>query len=759
MKKVLAIVVMLCSIMHLHAMTVSKIVFEGMVHISPSVALQMLPFKAGDDVTAAQVDDAVRQLFKQGYFKDIWVEEQDGILTFHCKEKAIISQVEIRGYKENDEEVKERLLQIQKGSLYDAKKIEAAKRRIIEAISAEGRIDTVVETHIEKLANGSIKVLFLVNEGEKIIIEKVDFNGMHALKPEDFDEVLANKQAEFMGWLWGRNDGEMQLSQLEYDPLRLRDMYMQHGYLDAKVDAPFVRVNFDNYRAQMSYRIDEGTIYRVSKISVIEQQQVADIKSLRNVVELKENSIFNIKTFRDDAERIKTAIADLGYAYAQVQPDLQKDTSSKSVHVIYRVIPGEQVRIRNVIIDGNSRTLDRIVRRELYLAPGDLYNLTDLKDSRNALGRTGFFENTTIEEKRISEDMMDLIVKVKEAPTGNIQIGGGYGSYGGILFSVGVEDRNIFGSGISVGVKLERSDRTDNYSFNISNKRLNDSDFSGNFSIYTSRNEYNSYTVFSEGVNLGSGHRFTRHLSGYLGYSYSANEYEDINTSAINYNYRVFFENYSKSSLTVALTYDNTDDYYLPREGIVLKQSLEYAGLGGDATFLKSRTTFNYYYGLEDAVNFDLIFRYKSRLHIVKERGYLPLAERFYMGGMRSVRGYESYSVSPYYVDANDNTKRIGGNKTFSNSLELSFPLLPKARMRLSTFYDWGWIEGDVPEHVGLYSIQHAAQTESLTRSSVGVAIEWFSPVGPVNLIFAKALDDKERDKTTTFEFTIGQRF
>ncbi len=750
---------MLCGVLSLQAITVKEIKFDAMVHISENVAIQMLPFKVGDEITERNIDTAVLLLFKQGYFNDIWVEEKNGVLTFNFKEKDIISHVEMRGYKENDDEVKESLLQIKKGSLYDDKKIEAAKRRIIEAISADGKIDTVVETSVEKLSNGSIKVIFMVNEGEKIIIDKLDFNGMNGLRAEDFNDVLANKETEFMGWFWGRNDGKMKLAELEYDPLRLRDTYMQHGYLDAKVDTPFVRVNFDHYRAHMSYQIEEGAIYRTSDISIIQLENIIANEKLLEVVELKKNEVFNIKTFREDAERIKTAVADLGYAYAQVKSDIQKESDNNSVHVIYRVIPGNQVRIRNVIIDGNSRTLDRIVRRELFLAPGDLYNLTDLKDSRNALGRSGFFESTTIEEKRIDEHVMDLVVKVKEAPTGNIQVGGGYGSYGGILFSVGVEDRNIFGSGIAMGVKLERSDRTDNYSFNISNKRLNDSDFSGNFSIYTSRNEYNDYTVASKGVTLGTGHRITRHLSGYLGYTYSANQYEDVNTSAINYNYYVFFENYTKSALTAALTFDNTDDYYLPREGIVIKQSVEYAGLGADADFIKSRTSFNLYYGLSDMFDFDLIFRYKSRFNIVDEKSYLPLAERFYMGGMGSVRGYESYSISPRYIDADGNIKRLGGKKTFSNNIELSFPLLPKAKMRLTAFYDWGWIEGSVSDHVTLYSVQRPAETQSITRSGAGFAIEWFSPVGPVNLIFANALDDRVGDKTSSFEFTIGQRF
>ncbi len=750
---------MFCCALALQAITVKDINFDGMVHISPNVALQILPFKVGDDITERNIDTAVHKFFDQGYFNDIWVDNDNGTLTFYFKEKDIISHIEMIGYKDNDEEIQEGLLQIKKGSLYDEKKVEAAKRRIIDAISADGKIDTVVETRVEKLDNGSIKVVFLINEGEEIIIDKLDFNGMQGLTSADFNEAIGNKEAEFMGWFWGRNGGEMKLAELEYDPLRMRDTYMQNGYLDAKVDAPFVRVNFDNYRAHMSYQIDEGAIYRVSDVTVMQQKNVIDNDILLEIVQLEKQDVFNIKTFRDDADRLKTAIADLGYAFAQVKPDLQKDPSSKSVHVIYRLIPGAKVKIRNVIIDGNSRTLDRIVRRELFLAPGDIYNLTDLTDSRGALGRTGFFESTTIEEKRIDEYTMDLIVKVKEAPTGNVQVGGGYGSYGGILFSVGVEDRNIFGSGINVGVNLERSDVTENYSFNISNQRLNDSDFSGNFSVYTSMYEYNDYSVDSQGITLGTGHRFTRHWSGYLGYNYSRNEYSDINQSAINYDYQVFFENYSKSSLTAAATFDNTDDYYLPRRGMVFKQSIEYAGLGGDAEYMKSRTSFNLYHGLQDMLNFDLIFRYKSRFHYEEEQGYLPLAERFYMGGMGSIRGYESYSLSPSYVDVNGNIRRIGGTKTFSNNVELSFPLLPKAKMRLTAFYDWGWIEGNVPQHTSLYNVQTAGESQSIIRSGAGLAIEWFSPVGPVNLIFARALDDEPGDKTTNFEFTIGQRF
>ena len=731
-----------------HAIQIKSIQYEGMVNLSEPVALRMLDFAIEDEVSQEDIDKAVKKYFKQGYFEDIYVTLQEGVLTFHCKEKPIISKIELKGWKENDEEVRDSVVQIKKGSQYDEKKIEAAKKRIIDAISQEGKIDSVVEIEKEVLDNGGIKLTFLVNEGEKIIIEKLDYSGVFGLETDMFDEVIANKEREFMGWFWGRNDGKMSLADLEYDNLRIRDLYMQHGYLDSKVDQPFVRVNFDHYTASMSYQIEEGDVYSVSKVSVQQVKKVIDDAAVYEVISMVVNEPFNIKTFRDDAEKIKTIIADLSYAYVQVVPDLIKNKEAKTVEVVFKIIPGDKVKVRNVLISGNNRTLDRIIRRELYLGPGDMYSLTDLKDSRNALGRLGFFDGNTIEEKRIDNQTMDLIVKVKEAPTGNIQIGGGYGSYGGILLSISVDDRNIWGSGIGVGVRAERSQMNENYSFNISNPRLNDSDFSGNFSIFTSSNEYNDYTVNATGTSVGTGHRFSRHISGYLGYGYSANSYEfqeDANLSQYyTSGYYSYFEDYAKSSITVSMTFDNTDDYYLPREGMVLSQSFEKAGVGADADFFKSRTMFGKYNGLEEYVGFDAIFRYKARLNYAADTGMLPIAERFYMGGISSVRGYESYSISPTET-VDGVVRRKGGTKTFSNNVELSLPLVPKAKMRLVTFVDWGYIgEKDITE---------------FSRGGYGAGLEWFSPVGPIQLIFAKALNEQEGDRTANFEFTMGQRF
>ena len=738
---------------------VKKIDYKGLVHISKPVALRMLSFEVGDEIDEKEVDTAVKAYFKQGYFKDIWVSFDSGELVFNFIEKAIISKVELKGWKDDDEEIMASVVQVKKGTLYDTKRLEAAKKRIIEAMSQDGKIDSVVEIETEHLKNGSIKVTFVANEGGEIIIEKLKYSGVKDLDSDDFDDVIANKEHEFMGWFWGRNSGKMKLKDLEYDNLRIRDFYMQNGYLDSKVDKPFVRVNFDNYTADMSYEITEGEAYTIRKITIEQTEDVVTEAEIREKITLEKGEVFNIKTFREDAEKIKTLIADKSYAFVQVVPDLRKDEKKHTVEVVFKIMPGSKVRIRNVLISGNNRTLDRVVRRELYLGPGDMYSLTDLKDSRNSLGRLGYFDSNTIEEKRIDKQTMDLIVKVKEAPTGNIQLGGGYGSYGGLLVNIGVNDRNIWGSGINVGIKAEKSQVSQSYSFNISNPRLNDSDYSGNFSIFHTAYDYNSYTVITDGVSVGTGHRFTRNITGFLGYGYSKNNYKfagDFNASL--YGNQSFFEAYDKSAITVSAKWDSTDDFYLPREGFVLSQSLEFAGVGATANFVKSKTDFSIYQGMKEYLNFDAIFRYKARLYGMFDTGYIPLAEKFYMGGIGSVRGYQSYSLSPMVADTTgydsyngQRIRRVGGTGTFSNSVEMSLPLIPSAKMRVVTFVDWGVITDSITPNL--------VTENMISRGGYGLGIEWFSPVGPIQLMFAKPLLDKPDDKTSLFEFTMGQRF
>ncbi|WP_200762580.1 outer membrane protein assembly factor BamA [Nitrosophilus alvini] len=733
-KKLIMIFLLVISI---NAKMIKEIKFEGLIHLSPSIAKEIAGISEGSEIDIEKIDLSIKKFFEQGYFKDIWVTEENGVLTYHFIEKPLISKIEIKGYLENKKEELPDILGIKKGDIFDEEKIELAKRKIIDKARSEGYYDTVVEVETKELAGGSIEVYFLVNKGENIIIRELKLCGIKSFDKDDIEEVIANRERDFLGWMWGFNDGKVKMDQLEYDGARIKDLYMRKGFLDAKVSNPFLRVDFNTYNAKLAYHIFEGEPYIVRKIDIFLTEPVVKTEDLKKDLKLKVGKIFNIEKLRQDMQKIKEKVANKGYAYVQVIPDFKKDEKKHETEVIFTVVPGKKVYIRDVIISGNQRTLDRVIRREIYLAPGDLYNLTDLKDSKNALKRTGFFEDVIIEEKRVSEDKIDLLVKVKEMPTGNIMVGGGYGSYEGVILNASISDRNIFGSGIDVSLGIDYSSKSTRFNTSLYNPRVFDSDYSLGISLYNSRYQSYDYTSNKKGGSITVGKQFARYLRGSVMYQYSQTELSDVTFDSI-----YFPEGqYTKSSLTPSLNFDNTDDYYVPRSGIVAGTSLEYAGIGGDEKFVKSYTRFAYYFGFLDIIDYDLIFRYKARLGYIYDNGYLPVNEKFYIGGIRSVRGYSSGSLSPKDSEG----RLIGGKKTFSNSLEASIPLIESAKMRLAFFIDYGMI-GD----------------ESFTdiqRAGAGAAIEWLSPMGPIQLIFATPLNDKPGDRTSSFEFSMGTKF
>lgn len=725
-----------------HTKMIEAIKFKDLVHLSPEVATTILGVTKGTLLDEAQLDRGIKKLFEQGYFKDIWVEEENGVLTVHCVEKPIISNIKIDGFIESDEEKREEIMQLKKGQIYDEKSLENSKQRILAYLEQEGAIDSVVEVEVTRLKNGSVELEFFVNEGKEITIKSLILHGVNKLDEELLTDTIANNEAQSFGWWFGRHNGELKLPELKIDPLRMADIYRQNGYLDVDVKSPLLRVDFNTYDAELSYKVTEGVQYKVKKVGFSGNGEIVKDKEIEELIKLELNKPFNVKTLRDDMTRIKTKISDFGYAYVKINPDLKKDKESATVEVTYHIVPGEKVYIRDVLIVGNDRTLDRVIRRDVYLAPGDLYSGSDLKDSKNALGRTGYFESTTIEEKRVSSNRMDLIVHVKEAPTGNVQIGGGYGSYGGFSFDASLSDKNIFGSGLNAGIKLQTSQYSKTQSFNLSNPRINDSDYSGSMSLYQREFELiDTYRTKSSGVSFHIGKRFTRTLSGSIGYGYSSTAYPYINPDA-NLTAEQTQE-YTKSSVTMSLGFNNTDDFYVPRSGIKLSDSIEYAGLGSEAQYFKNYASFAAFKGFRDSIDIDAVLRFKINARWINDYGFVPLDQHFYMGGLGSVRGYDQYSIPSY--ETGTFTRTFYAKKNLTQSLELSFPLVDSARLRWALFVDYGYIGVE--------------EFDEEKRGGYGAQIEWFSPMGPIALIFSRAFEDEVGDRVNNFEFSIGRPF
>ena len=733
----------------LNAQEIKKIEFVGLTKISSNIANETIDFKIGDKIDIDKIDNAIKKFYKFGYFKDIFVTNEAGIVTFNFKEKPVVANVKMLGYKEgsNDLNTLYSKIGIKKGSLFSKKRLENAKKILLNELETEGYVHSVIEIDIKNINENSLSLVFNVNKGEKIIIKKVNYFGSQKLNKNDFENITANKKEGLFPWLFS-NDGKVKIDQLEYDQKRIKNLYLENGYLNSIIKSPFMRVDFSSNNAVLDFFIEEGKQYTTNEIQIFIDEKILNAKNLYPKLLLKKEKIFNIALLRKDIEFIKTSIIDLGYAFAQVNYNIKKEKTTSKVDVSYSVIPGEKVYINDVIISGNTITLDRVIRRDIYLASGDLFSATDLKDTKNRLQRGGFFESVTIDQKKISDNKIDLYVKVKEAHTGSLSLGGGYGSYEGLVFIAGITNRNIFGSGKSVGANVDFSKHKHDLNLFLKNPSINDSKYNGSVDIYNQTQEIDysnpnySFEKKSVGFSLGVGNQVFRDT--FIGASYTLQRIresytdKDTNDSYNPFNFKKN-EDYKSSSIKPYITYNSTDSYFFPKSGIKASTSIEFAGIGGDARYIKSFSNYKYFYSLEEKLDLDITFRYKTSLRFLIDKGKITQGDSFYLGGTSSLRGYESYAFGP---DNDSNEPAL--KKISSNSLELSFPISPQ-KLRWNLFYDYGMI-GE-------------KKIDEIRRSSTGISIEWISPLGPIQFIFAKPLNEAINDKTSRFEFSLGQSF
>lgn len=738
MKKIISV----CLLATLSDATVIKeIKFSGLNHLSNTSALNITGLKIGEKLDLSKVNKAILNLYKQNYFDNIAVKENNGILNIIVTEKPSIAKITVTGIASNDRKQIESILGIKKGNLFDESSAKEACDRIKNYYEARSYFDTIVEYKTKTLNNtDGLELEFIVNRGENIIINNVYLSGAKKLSYSNIEPAVINKEKEFMGWMWGRNDGKLKIFELNNDSARISDEYMKKGYLDVQVSAPYLKTYTDIYQADLTYFIKEGKPYKIKNISIEnplfeEKQNLKTIKNLRSSV----GKIINIEDVRKDVKTLETQSADLGYAFVEVYPDIQKNDETHEATINFKVIPHEKVYIRNVIIANNSRTVDRVIRRELYITEGNLYNRTDLTESKNALKRTSYFDDVNIKEKKVDDTHIDLIVDVKEASTGAISGGIGYGSSDGLLLNASLSDTNIFGSGIKSSVSVDKSNDTLSGRISLLDPRVLDSQYSLGGTLYSNDYEWDNYSEKNYGFDITVGRQFARYYNVSLTYNLEQSDIYHLSPTLLRTGYDLGKS--IKSSISPALSFNNTDDYYLPRSGIIASTSLEYAGIGGDQKFLSSSTRFNFYQGLQDYIGYDLIYRYKASFYKVWNRGYLPINQRIYLGGIRSIRGFESRTVSP----KNEWGDEVGGTIAFANSVELSFPLIDRIKLRGSMFFDYGMIG--------------RKNLDEIKRMSTGVGLEWITPIGPLQLIFAKPLNKKKGDDTSTFEFNLGTRF
>ena len=712
------------------AQNINQIDYKGLIHISPVSANAIIKLTPNSNYDIKKIDESIKALYNTGYFKNIKANFDNGKLTFICLEKPTITKIKTHNLSDELKKVlKEQNLIPKKGEILNKEKLKQLKQFIQNYYLAKGYFNTVVEIKTIPLTNTKVILSIIINRGKNVVIRDVHFYGSTLPKSDLIDET-ENQPRDFWSFLPFFNSGELKIYKLIEDKNALENYYLNLGYMDAKVSLPFAKTNLDSYFADIDYKIYQGQRYIVKKVSI---DYPKNIKIKLPKFNLKANKYFNVSALRKDIKEITHAFQNRGYAYAKVYPEIQK--KGHFAIIKYNVIPGEIIYIKDVIISGNKTTLDRVIRRDVYLAPGDKYSYQNIIDTKYSLQRSGYIKNVKIEEKKVSSNQINLIVKVTEGLSGSLRAGISYGSYTKLGFTINLTEKNVFGSGQSLSLNADINSKSRNYSLSLVNPRVFDSKYSFNTSIFNTSFQGISYNSKERGFTLGVGKKLTRNLSANITYGYTHNKLSDYTTTV-----DVKPESI-KSYIVSSLSFNNTDNYFFPTTGQKASISAQYAGIGGDERYLKVLGNYKYFYPIIDKTyKTAAVFKFRIKGGYIHQIGYLPISEKFYLGGMNSVRGFNYYSISP--KDSAGNL--IGGKREFIAGPEISTPLSLKSHLWLSGFMDYGAV---------------GENNLNITRSSYGVELNWITPMGPLSFIWAWPIKSEKNDDLQRFEFNLGTAF
>jgi outer membrane protein insertion porin family len=745
---------------------IAAVKVKGNHRIESAAILLAVRVKAGETLNAERVDADVRSIFKLGYFRNVQAETEksDGglILYYVVQEKPIVREVKIEGAKEISADKVRDAITIKPNTIYTFKDLQNSIKKVKKLYADDGYYLAEVEGTTVAKSDTDLNVVFHIKEGEKVLIKKIAFDGNHAFTDKKLKKNMETGEKWFMSWLTGA--GTYKEDQLRNDTLLISDLYMNNGYINVKVGEPKVELLPDKSGLKVTIGITEGDQYRIGAVD-LKGDLLESHDKLMKLVKEKSGDIFSRANLRTDITALTDFYADKGYAFANAAPLTNVHPETHTMDITFDMEKGNIVHIDRINVAGNTKTRDKVVRRELKLDEGDLYNATAMKKSKQNLMNTGFFEEANlVTAKGGKPDLLDLNVDVKEKATGTFSVGAGYSSLDGIIGQGSVQQANFLGLGLKAQVSVSFGSKTKTYNLGLTDPYFLDSKWSLGGDVYRTERDYLDYTRRATGGDIKAGYPLSDNVSTFWIYKYEQKEIfnespallESIHNGSV-----VAPETSSTTSSVTASLSSNTTDYHLdPSTGWINTLSVEFAGLGGSNRFIRYITEHTFFY----PVGWGTVASARGTLGYIQGYGgkEIPIDEKFYLGGIGSLRGYSprtvcttrsapSISMSDGNGAAIQNLNQIylGGQMEAIANLEYTFPLLKEAGLKGVVFFDAG------------NSRDNLHDTFSNILASYGGGIRWFSPIGPLRLEYGIPVNPRPGlDKSSgRLEFSIGSMF
>jgi len=725
---------------------IDSVSVKGNERIETDAIFASIESKKGAIFDPATLDKDLRSIYQMGFFEDVQIDVEEGpggkIVTFKVSEKPSIGKIKFEGNKKIKEEDLMEVLGIKKYSILNRKAIKDSIERLKDHYHEKGYYNVEIREKIEDLPNNEVILIYQIKEGDKVYIRNITFVGNDKISDDDLKDLMKTNEKGFFSFL--SNSGRLDRKKLEGDILKIKSFYYNNGYIRARVSEPEISYKKDE-GLKITVEINEGPQYGMRKVS-IQGDLIKEVDELYQVLKITKEKVYNREVIRSDTLALSGIYADEGYAFVDVSPEVKEDDKEHKVDIIYRISKGKKVRFQRITITGNDKTRDKVIRRELKVIEGAYFSGKKLKRGTQNLHRLGFFEAVEVNTARgNSDEEMILTIDIKERPTGMFSVGAGYSSVEKAIGMLEISQSNLFGRGQTLSGRASLSSVSTRYSLSFIEPWLFDKPLSAGIDLYDWEYEYDEYTKDSAGGRLNFGFPlgidFTR---GSVIYTYDDAYISDVAETA-SVAIRDMVGKNITSSMTLGVTRDSRDRRFNPRKGSTNALSVEYAGgiLGGDNYFTKYRARSAWFFPFF----WDSAFSLQGRWGYVKKRtgGKLPVYEKFVLGGMNTVRGFDYGAISPLDPDTGD---KIGGEKMMVYNIEYRFPLVKEQGVVGVLFFDAGNV-----------FTEDEAYTFSGIRRGAGAGIRWYSPVGPLRFEWGKNLDQRPGEPSSVWDFTIGTPF
>jgi outer membrane protein insertion porin family len=782
---------------------VSDIRIDGLNRISAGTVYNYLPINKGDRLTNDEAQQAIRALYRTKFFSDVEFDREGSILVIKVVERPSIAKLTLRGNKDiKTDDLKKGLKEIglSEGETFDRLALDNVQQELIRQYYNRGKYNVSVEPHVTRLDRNRVAVEIEVREGKAARIKELNILGNKAFSDKQIREGFESDTSNWMSWY--SKDDQYSREKLSGDLEKLQSYYMNRGYADFGVDSTQVAIAPDKRAMYIDASIKEGEIYKVTDVKLLGDLILPE-KTMRQFVFVKEGETFNRGAIEESSKAIKAVLANIGYAYAKVTPIPKLDKENRTVDLTMYVEPGQRVYVRRVVFQGNTRTEDDVLRREMRQLEGSWYSQAAIDRSKVRLQRLGYFKTVEIDKKLVAgtQDKVDVSVKVEEQSAGSMQFGIGYSQYSGIILNASVSQNNLFGSGDSFSISGERSSYYTRLGLNYYNPYLTDSGIGIGYSASYSKTDYGNTDFANYATSAKS-------FSSYLGIPISETDGIRVGLRDSSNKVNLFAGNSPRNQVdyqnqignktihtwtgTLGWNHDTRNGYWAPTRGGLLSASTDIALPGSTVQYWKLTTEANHYWPIgkgfvlyldgqvgygktygRNGISDEAFEALKTASlaanpnHVLTDmRQDLPFWQNYYAGGVRDVRGFQDQTLGPRVcIDGSvPDTKGMCNNGAYySQPIGGAFKVLGTAQVflplpflkdvntaRVSWFMDVG----------NAYKDYKSFDAKEL-RASTGLSLQWQAPIGPLIISLAMPLRSKDADRhyEERIQFTFGSQF